>query len=299
MPIRNWRAALLLATVICFSQFSRAQQPESLLIGPGDTVHILVFQTPDLEQHVRVTDAGEVPLILGGNAKIAGLTPDQAGHAIEKILIDGHFMYEPKVTVTVEAYTTQKVNIFGEVKAPGAYDIGTPRTIVEVLTMAGGLSDAANRRILIERHSTHDKVPFFVSNDPNVALNTGAEVKIYPGDTIVVPKADIVYVIGDVARPGGYTMNNNKTDISVLELVARAGGTNHSAVPSHARLIRKQGDQYVEIPIPLSQMQKGKRADLAMQPNDIIYVPFSYLRNAAINATGVVASLGSAAIYQF
>jgi polysaccharide export outer membrane protein len=94
-------------------------------------------------------------------------------------------------------------------------------------------------------------------------------------------------------------MTNNANQLSVLELTARAGGTNHSAVPSHARLLRKSGSGYVQLPLPLSDMQKGKRPDLPLQADDIIYVPFSYLRNFSVQGSGIAASVGSAAVYRF
>ena len=113
-----------------------AQQPESLLIGPGDLLHVQVFDTPELEQKdARVTDAGELPLILGGNVKVAPLTPAEAARAIEKALLDGHFLLRPRVTVTVEEYATQKVSVLGEVKTPGAYAISTPRSVLDVLSL--------------------------------------------------------------------------------------------------------------------------------------------------------------------
>lgn len=115
-----------------------------------------------------------------------------------------------------------------------------------------------------------------------------------------MPKAGIVYVLGDVKTPGGYTMTNNEGKLTVLELVARAGGTNHTAVPSHSRLIHKgEGSGYTETSLELSAMQKGKQQDQFLQAGDIVYVPFSYLRNVAVNAGGIAASLGSAAIYRF
>jgi len=86
---------------------------------------------------------------------------------------------------------------------------------------------------------------------------------------------------------------------SVLELIARAGGTNHTAVPAHARLIRKSADGYIEIQLPLGAMQKGKKADLQLQADDIVYVPFSYLLSLAVNASGIAASATSAAVYRF
>jgi polysaccharide export outer membrane protein len=273
------------------------QSTESLLIGPGDLLHVRVFDTPELEQHARVTDAGELPLILGANVKVVGLTPAEAARAVEKRLLDGHFLLNPRVLVSVDQYATQNVSVLGEVKSPGAYPIGAPRSVLDVLTLAGGLTDLADRKVMIERHGTSERVPYFVSNQPGVAMDTS--VRVDPGDTILVPKAGIVYVLGDVSRPGGYTMTNNEAQLSVLELVARAGGTNRSAVPSHAKLIRKTNGTYTEMAIQLSAMQKGNHADMPLQADDIVYVPFSYLRNFAVQSAGVAASVGSAAVYRF
>jgi len=293
------RFFVVCGTLVCLfpSWGSRLQAQESLLIGPGDLLHVQVLDTPDLEEHARVTDAGELPLILGGNVKVAGLTPEGADHAIERALFDGHYLLHPKVLVTVDEYATQKVSVLGEVKVPGAYAIDTPRPVLDVLTLAGGLTELADRSILIERHGTGEKVPYFVSNQPSVAIDTS--VKVDPGDTVLVPKAGIVYVLGDVGRPGGYTMTNNEAQITVLQLVARAGGTNHSAVPSHAKLVRKTDSGYVEMPLPLSAMQKGKRADLPLQAGDILYVPFSYIRNFGLQASGLAAAAAAAAVYRF
>jgi polysaccharide export outer membrane protein len=274
-----------------------AQTTESLLIGPGDLLHVQVFDTPQLEQHARVTDAGELPLIMGGEVKLSGLTPAQAARTIEHALQDRHFLLNPQVLVTVEEYATQKVSVFGEVHTPGAYAIGTPRSILDVLTLAGGLTDLADRKILIERRGSSEKLAYFVSNAPGTALDTA--IKVDPGDTILVPKAGIVYALGDVRLPGGYTMTNNEAQLSVLQLLARAGGTNNTAVPSHARLIRRSAGSYSEMPLQLSAMQKGKLADLPLQAGDMIYIPFSYAKNLAASASGIAASVGSAALYRF
>jgi polysaccharide export outer membrane protein len=274
-----------------------SQQNESLLIGPGDMVQVKVFDIPELEQVARVTDSGSIPLIMGGDVKVSSQTPEAAARIIEKVLLDGHFLLHPRVSVTVAEYATQKVSILGEVKAPGAYAINTPRSVIDVLTLAGGLNDIADRKVVIERRGTREKVPYFVSNQPDVVLDSA--VTVSPGDSIIVPRAGIVYVLGDVARPGGYTMTNNEAQISALQLIARAGGTNHSAVPSSARLIRKTAGGYTAAILPLSAMQKGKKADFPLCPDDIIYVPFSYLRNFANQATGIAASVGSAVVYRF
>ena len=291
---RSHKLFLAVALAVVFACAGAAQQ-ESLLIGPGDLVQVHVFDTPELDQSVRVTDAGTIFLTVGGEVKVGSDTPAQAARAIELALLNGYLRH-PRVTVTVQEFATEKVSVMGEVKAPGAYSIHTARSVVDVLALAGGLTEAADRKIVIEDHKTHQKTDYFVSN---TAAAFNAAVVIHPGDTIYVPKAGLVYVLGDVGRPGGYTMTNNDSEITALQLVARAGGTNHSAVPSNARLIRKTATGYTETPIQLSKMQKGKEPDIKLEASDIIYVPFSYMRNFGMQATGVVSSLGSAVVYQF
>jgi polysaccharide export outer membrane protein len=273
------------------------QTKESLLIGPGDLLHVLVFDNPELEQHVRVTDAGNITLIMGGAVSVSNKTPAEAGKAIQDALLQGHVLLKPQVSVTVEQYETQSVTVIGEVKDPSFYRINTPTSIIEILAMAGGVSDTADRRILIERRGTQEKVPYFLSNDATVAAQTA--VLVNPGDIVIVPKAGIVYILGDVGRPGGYAITDNESKLSVLGLVARAGGTNHSAVPSQAKLIHKTDHGYETTPLPLSDIQKGKRPDLQLQANDVIYVPFSYLRNIAMQGAGIAGSVATASIYRF
>jgi polysaccharide export outer membrane protein len=273
------------------------QTKESLLIGPGDLLHVSVFDNPELEQHVRVTDAGDITLLMGGTVSVSNKTPAETAKVVETALLQGHILIKPKVSVTVDQYETQSVTVIGEVKDPSFYRINTPTSIIEVLAMAGGVSDSADRRMLIERRGTHEKISYFLSNDAAVAAQTA--VSVNPGDIVIVPKAGIVYILGDVSRPGGYTISDNEAKLSVLELVARAGGTNHSAVPSQAKLIHKTEQGYETTPLPLSDIQKGKRPDLQLQANDVIYVPFSYLRNIAMQGAGIAGSVATASIYRF
>jgi polysaccharide export outer membrane protein len=274
-----------------------AGSPESLLIGPGDTLHVQVLNTPELDQHPRVTDAGEIPLIGVGDLSVAGLTPAAAAAKIRERLISMHYMNHPEVTVTVEQYATQVVSVLGQVKAPGAYSISTPRSILSVVALAGGLTDSADYQITIQRRDVSQQpVSYTLSNDPRAAI--ADEVEVFPGDTVIVPKAGIAYVLGDVRRPGGFVMQNNHSQLTVLQAVALAGGTAPSAVPSHARLIRKAPEGgFQEIALNFSAMQKGKLPDLVLEPDDVIYMPFSYLRNIASTSSGIVASAAGAAVY--
>ena len=279
----------------CLTSALFAQQ-ESLVIGPGDVVHVQVFDTPDLDENARVTDNGELPLVLGGKIKLASLTPTEAARSIEAALIQSHVMYYPRVMVTVTQYATQNVTVFGQVVRPGSYPIDTPRSVVDVLGLAGGLTDLADRHVTIERHASHRQVSYNVSNRSDDLLDQ--TVLVNPGDKVLVPKAGIVYVLGDVGRPGGYPMTNNDGTLTVLQAIAAAGGTPGSAVPSHTRLIRRTAvGGYQSDPVPFSAMQKGKKPDIPLQAGDIVYVPFSYLRNAALGLTGIAAAATSAVIY--
>jgi polysaccharide export outer membrane protein len=273
-------------------------QTESLTIGPGDLLHLKVLEAPELEQSARVTDAGTLTLILGGSVQVAGLAPPEAALAIARVLVEHHYVLTPHVSVTLEQTATQNVTIMGQVRSPGSYPIGTPRPILDVLALAGGLTDLADRKVTIERHATKERVEFVVSNSAKAALD--ASIAVLPGDTVIVPKADVVYILGDVNRPGGIAIVTNDSKLSALEALSLAGGTPPNAVPSHARLIRRQADgSHVDLPLQLSAMQKGKQPDIPLQSDDIVYVPFSYARNMAVGAGSLVGATSSAAIYKF
>lgn len=294
--LRN--AALAICLLALLSGAARAATPESLLIGPGDELHIQVVDTPELEQRPRVTDSGEVSLAGVGSVKVAGLTPSAAAGVIQARMIAAHYMNHPEVLVSVEQYATQSVSILGEVKAPGAYPIGTPRSVLDLLALAGGLNAAADRNIVIERrgdpgHPLH----YNFSNDAGQAV--ADQVLVNPGDIVVVPKAGIVYVLGDVNHPGGYVMANNESKLTMLQALAMAGGLTKTAKQGHARLIRQQPDgTYSDRQLSLGDLQQGKIPDIAMSPGDVLYVPFSYGRNLAVMGAGNIAgSATSAAVY--
>jgi polysaccharide biosynthesis/export protein len=291
------RANTQLLLLLCCAA-SCCAQTESLTIGPGDLLHVKVMESAELDQSARVTDTGTLPLILGGSVNVAGLTPSDAAMAISRVLVSGHYVLTPHVSVTLEQAATQAVTIMGQVHAPGNYAINTPRPILDVLALAGGLTDLADKKVTIQRHGTKEQVEFVDANSAKSALD--ASVTVFPGDTIVVPKADVVYILGDVNRPGGIAIVTNDSRLSVVQAISLAGGTPPNAVPSHTRLIRKQPDgSHTEMPLNLSAMQKGKEPDMQLQADDIVYVPFSYTRNMAVGAGSLVGSTSSAAIYRF
>jgi polysaccharide export outer membrane protein len=272
-------------------------QQESLLIGPGDVLHVQVVDAPEMEQHVRVTDNGMIPLVGAGDVKVGGLAVAAAQTAIHDHLIATHYMNHPQVMVTVEQYATESVSVVGEVARPGAYPITTPRTVLDVLSFAGGITNVADRNIMIQRHgSKDDTVSYYVSNDAKQAVAT--QIMVNPGDTMIVPKAGIVYILGDVNRPGGFAMSNNQDHMTLLQALSLAGGVLHSAKQGHARLIRENEGTAHEEQLNLGEIQKGKRPNPTLYAGDILYVPFSWTKNlVTAGVPGVAASATSAAIY--
>lgn len=273
-----------------------AQGP-GLPIGAGDLVHIQVADTPEMDASPRVTDAGEVPVLGAGNVKVAGLSPSQAAMAIQTRLIQTHYLNHPEVTLTVEQYATQNVSVMGEVKSAGAYAITTPRPVLDILALAGGLTPEADRNISIARQADPDHpLHYYVSNDARDALSK--TVLVSPGDTIVVPRAGIVYILGDVNRPGGYVMSNNESQLTLLQAFALAGGATRAAKQKHAHLIRKTPSGYQDTTFSLVDFEVGKRSDIALLPGDVLYLPFSVGRNLVTNGSaGIVAAATSASIY--
>ena len=271
-------------------------QKESLLIGPGDLLHLQVYDTPEMEQRARVTDAGNIPFSFLGNVAISGLTPEQAAERIQNRLVSAGVMLHPQVTVRVEAYATQNASVMGEVQKPGIFEIDTPHKVVEVLAMAGGLTLLADRHITVERYGpAKQKVSFYYTNAPGTALPE--DPLVYPGDTVVVTKAAVVYVLGDVSKPGGYPMSTNDSKMTVLQAIALAGYANHTAAVGKSKLVRATAQGVQEIDLHVGAMQKGKTADVALLPDDVVYIPFSFLRNIEVNGQGILASATSAALY--
>ena len=279
-----------------FSAIAGAQN--TLLIAPGDLLHIHVADTPEMEEDARVTDRGVVPVVGIGDVTVAGLTPGDAATAVRDKLIERHYLNHPQVSINVVEFATQQVSVIGEVKTSGAYSIATPRPILDVLALAGGLTPEANRHILIERNGDQQHpLDYYVSNDGAQAIDR--QVMVDPGDTIVVSRAGIVYILGDVNRPGGYVMSNNESQLTLLQGLALAGGVTKAAKQGHAHLIRKKPDGgYTDTELSVGDIQKGKHPDLALLPGDVLYLPFSYARNLATTGSGgIAAATAAAAVY--
>lgn len=286
--------ALVLLAVPVFSQ-TTLPKPESLLIGPGDKLHVQVFDTPEMDQFIRVRDDGDAPVLFLGAVALAGKTPEDAAQIIRTLLVQKDLMQHPQVTVTIEQFGTQDVSVGGEVNHPGSYVIMTARSILDVLDMAGGLNDFADRHIEIQRRDPTSKPEtYFVSNDPAAALSSA--VTVWPGDKVIVPRVGVVYVLGDVGRPGSYPLSGNDARTTLLQSLAMSGAPNKTAMTYKIRLMRKTAGGYVNVPIHVNRIMAGKDPDPVLAADDVVTVPFSFTKNFLVNGPSLASAMGSSTI---
>lgn len=267
---------------------------QKTVIGVGDLLTIGVYDAPELTQDVRVSADGNVHLTILGDLHADGLQPNALAGEMEKQFRDRNLIRQPHVSVSIKEFTTQGVTVEGEVKKPGLYPIYSERSIVDVIAMADGVTAAADTHISIRRHGTNlvQRVEMNPSN-PDLSQRS---IRVYPGDLVIVPRAGLAYVLGDVARPGGYIMHDNGR-MTVLQAISEAQGTTHLASMKHVVLLHKGENGTTRSEVPLNDMLRGKKPDIALDNGDILFVPTNGLKSFAESTAGIAASVSGAALY--
>jgi polysaccharide export outer membrane protein len=266
----------------------------ALLIGPGDELEVTVYGAPDLSGHARVSADGNISLPLIGYVRIAGLSSSEAEGAIEEVLRQNNVVNDPQVSLYVKEYTSSGISVAGEVNKPGFYSAIGPHRLFDVLQAAGGPTDKAANKVVISHRDQKDVTTLSISKNP--AEMTASNVDLQPGDTVVVAKAGIVYVLGEVTRPGGYVLNSSG-GISVLQVVAVAGGPTHLASAGKTRLLRRTENGFQEEQIDVTKLLRGKAHDVSLRDEDILFVPTSGVKTV-LNASALVGSATTTAIYR-
>jgi len=266
----------------------------ALVLGPGDEVEITVYGAPDLSGKSRVSADGNISMPLVGYVRVAGLTSSEAEGAIEAQLRQNNIVNDPQVSIYAKEYTSSGISVAGEVAKPGFYSALGPHRLFDVLQEAGGPTDRAANKVVISHRDQKDATTLDISKDP--AQMAASNVALQPGDTVVVPKAGIVYVLGEVTRPGGYVLNSTG-GITVLQVVAVAGGPTHVASAGKTRLLRRTKNGFQEQRIDLKRLLRGKASDVAVRDEDILFVPSSTIKTA-MNAGALLATATTVAIYR-
>jgi polysaccharide export outer membrane protein len=267
----------------------------AIAIGPGDLLDLSVFDVPELVLKVRVDVNGCVSLAFLGDVKLGGMTVGNAQRLIARELVARQLVKDPQVSIFIEEFATQGVTVYGEVNAPGIYPLMGPHHLYDAISAAGGLTLKAGRTVTVLHAGQSDHPEVVALANINATENPleHANVPIYPGDTIVVSKAGMVYVLGEVNKPGAFLMEDN-TSISVLKATALAGGTTKLASLKGSLILRKSLAGTTQTRIPLDKIYHGKAQDLQLHAEDIVFVPLSNIRNyGAMGLQGAI----QAAVY--
>jgi polysaccharide biosynthesis/export protein len=267
-----------------------------LRISSGDLLEISLYGTPEFEKlQARVSGTGDVVLPFIGAQHVEGLSVAEAQKLISRKLAEGDYFHDPQVVVFVREYAGQGVSVLGEVQKPGVYPLLGTRRLFDVISQAGGLTSKAGRVINIA-HRDHPDTSQTLTLGDDVQGSVEGNTAVFAGDTIVVSKAGIVYVVGDVRLPGGFIMENG--EITVLQALALAQGANPTASLNKAKLIRTTDGKRQETPIALKSVLSAKADDLKLKRGDILFVPSSASKSAARRSIdAIVQTATGVAIY--
>ena len=217
------RTALLLAGLFAATAVHAQSTANDYPLGAGDVVRVQVFQNLDMTTEARVSEAGEISLPLIGAVKVGGLTPGESEKLIATRLRDGGFMQRAQVTVNVQQFRSQQVSVLGSVGRPGRYPLEQRGVrLTEMLATAGGILPTGSDTLILVRREG-GKSTRTVVDLPSLYLNdrTDLDIEVKGGDSIYVHRAAVIYVFGQVQRPGQFTLER---DMNVRQALAKAGG---------------------------------------------------------------------------
>ncbi len=252
-------------------QPERAQAPAKKVeyrVGPKDVLAIQVYGEPTLTGSFPIGESGEIDFPLLGAVHVSGVVLSEVGERLRLELRDG-FLVDPRINVIVETFASRPVQVLGAVKKPGIYYLEGGTSVIEMISQAGGIEKrlgATEVRIL---HEGQEDQAMILDMESLLERGQG-NVELRTGDTIYVPKGPMVYVDGDVEKPGPVAFRRNMTASQAL---AEAGGALQTANLRDAYILR--GGQ--RIALNLKKIQKGRQPDIVLKPGDQIFLETSML----------------------
>ena len=271
----------------------------SYVLGPGDRV---VIRCPGAVEFtadpIRIDDDGHVTLPFVGRVGVGGHTVSDSEKLLNADL--SRFLRHPEVQVSVVEARSQPVSVLGAVKNPGFYQLEGGKTLAEVLALSGGLRPDAGEILTLRRAATSDSTPNpalqssggtlleFNVNDVIKGRDQRSLVEVRPHDVITVSQAPVIYVVGQVRRPGGFPLIG-KTDCTVLQALSLAEGLEHTAAGKRAVVLRKQSPSgRVQIPLNLDRILAGRAPDPPLYPDDVLFVPNNSAKSAGMKTLDTI-----------
>lgn len=266
------RLAVALTALIASGHFVSAQSTSDYVIGPQDVVTIQVYDQADLGGKYSVEADGTFSFPLIGRVKAGGQTLRALEQDLKSKLADGYFR-NPQVTVAIEQYRSQRVFVMGEVRQPGPVPLTGGMTLIEALARAGSTTSTASGEVAIVRASQGDVRGPVLPDQNNGSdvfraslkeLEGGAlsqNLELHDGDTVFVPRAETIYVFGQVRTPGAYGVQANMT---VLQALSLAGGVTEHGAAGRIRVVRSEDGAKKEIKVKLTDL---------VRPGDTVIVP--------------------------
>jgi polysaccharide biosynthesis/export protein len=306
----GWVWAQALSTQAAVPEHAK-KDAQSYVVGPDDQVTIWVLECDEITGKTFTIDkSGSVSLPLVGRMHVAGFTVEQFEVALRDRL--HRFLRDPEVSITVTDFRSQPVSVIGAVNRPGVYQLRGGRTLLDALTEAGGLRADAGTTGRLERDPEWGRIPLADATTDPASGGSVAEINIRkilasgdsegnidlrPHDVISVPASEMVYVIGEISKPGSFAVHENGS-LSILQAISMAGGLTKIAAPSVAKILRpvNGSPERAEIPVDITKLMAGKSKDVDLLPNDILLVPDSSGKKFKARAIDTAISLGSSLI---
>lgn len=266
-------------------------------LSPGDLIAVRIFEQPDYAPDVRVGGDGSVILPLIGSVQLNGLSISQAETMIGNRLQQGGFYRNPQVTIQLLEGPNQVATVSGEVHS--LVPVVGSRRLLDVLSVAGGLPATASHVITISRPGVSEPIVVDLGTDP--LRSELANIPIFAGDTIIVGRIGVVYIIGAFKTPGSIPLTQY-APLTLLQATALSGGVNFQGKYSDLRLIRTEGSRRVVVKLDIDKVMQGKAPDPILQANDIVFLPDSTIKASISNGSlgtllGIVSLLISVARY--
>lgn len=276
------------------------------VLGSGDEVTLRDSDVEELNGKVfQVGEDGTIGLPIVGRLQVSGLAVAEVERAInEKLKV---YVKEPKTTIAGLQYHSRPVSVIGAVNSPGVYQITAPRTLVQMLSVAGGLRSDAGSWLVVTRkdpresaHPTQPNADFATGvteiRIPLAGLLNGSDSRagmwVVPNDVISVAKGEMIFVMGEVRKPGGFVLGDRE-HLSLLKALSLAEGLQGSAAPRRAKVLRETAGERSEIPVDIAKILAGKDQDLYLMPDDVLFVPTNTSKKIAIRSIEAAIQAGT------